>query len=182
MNQNSLLSMSDLSRNDIIHILNDASLFNVSYSDWQLPCHKALVANLFFEASTRTHFSFESAELQLGCKVADVQTSVSSVTKGETLYDTCKTLESVGYDCLVIRHKQDAYYKQLEGINIPILNAGDGAGDHPTQCLLDLLTMYQEFGTLTGLNVLICGDIQHSRVAASDNTAIDLLQSNVLIG
>lgn len=179
MNKNSLLSMHDLSTNDIIHILRDASLFNVSYSDWQLPCSKALVANLFFEASTRTHYSFESAELQLGCRVADVQTSASSVTKGETLYDTVKTLESVGYDAVVIRHSQDAYYKELEGINIPILNAGDGAGDHPTQCLLDLLTMYQEFGTLEGLNVLICGDIQHSRVAASNKTALEEFGSTV---
>ena len=141
MNKNSLLSMHDLSTNDIIHILRDASLFNVSYSDWQLPCSKALVANLFFEASTRTHYSFESAELQLGCKVADILTSASSVTKGETLYDTIKTLEAVGYDAVVIRHPQDEYFKELEGINIPILNAGDGKGNHPTQCLLDLLTM-----------------------------------------
>lgn len=126
----------------------------------------------FFEASTRTHYSFESAELQLGCKVADVLTQVSSVTKGETLYDTVKTLESVGYDAVVIRHPKDAYYKELENINIPILNAGDGAGDHPTQCLLDLLTMKQEFGTLENLNVLICGDILHSRVAKSDRDAL----------
>ena len=81
----------------------------------------------------------------------------------------------------VIRHSQDAYYKELEGINIPILNAGDGAGDHPTQCLLDLLTMYQEFGTLEGLNVLICGDIQHSRVAASNKTALEEFGSTVVI-
>jgi aspartate carbamoyltransferase catalytic subunit len=74
---------------------------------------------------------------------------------------------------------QDAYYKELEGINIPILNAGDGAGDHPTQCLLDLLTMQQEFGTLEGLNVLICGDIQHSRVAASNKTALEEFGSTV---
>lgn len=179
MNKNSLLSMRDLSKNEIIHILNDAQSFYISNSDWHLPVKKALVANLFFEASTRTHYSFESAELQLGCKVADIQTSASSVTKGETLYDTVKTLESVGYDAVVIRHSQDAYYKELEGINIPILNAGDGAGDHPTQCLLDLLTMYQQFHTLEGLNVVICGDILHSRVAASDKVALEEFGSTV---
>lgn len=179
MNKNSLLSVQDLSTNDIIHILSDASLFHVSYSDWQLPCSKALVANLFFEASTRTHYSFESAELQLGCKVADILTSASSVTKGETLYDTIKTLEAVGYNAVVIRHPRDEYYKELEGINIPILNAGDGKGNHPTQCLLDLLTMQQEFGTLKGLNVLICGDIDHSRVAASNKTALEEFGSTV---
>ena len=180
MNKNSLLSMRDLSVRDIMDILNDALLFDNRYRDWQLPLSKAMVANLFFEASTRTHYSFESAELQLGCKVADVQTSVSSVTKGETLYDTVRTLEEHGYDAFVIRHSEDEYYKQLEGVKVPILNAGDGKGDHPTQCLLDLLTMYQEFGTLQGLNVVICGDIAHSRVAASNKTALELLGSNVI--
>ncbi len=179
MNTKSLLSMHDLSKEDIVQLLNDALLFDNSYADWQLPCHKALVANLFFEASTRTHYSFESAELQLGCKVADVLTSASSVTKGETLYDTCKTLEAAGYDALVIRHPKDGYYKELENLNIPVLNAGDGAGDHPTQCLLDLLTMYQEFGTFEGLKVTICGDILHSRVASSDKTALELLGADV---
>ena len=179
MNKNSLLSMRDLTKEDIMNILNDALLFDDCYRDWQLPLKKALVANLFFEASTRTHYSFESAELQLGCKVADVQTSVSSITKGETLYDTIRTLEEHGYDAFVIRHPEDEYYKQLEGVKVPILNAGDGKGDHPTQCLLDLLTMYQEFGTLEGLNVVICGDIAHSRVAASNKTALELLGSTV---
>ena len=140
---------------------------------------KALVANLFFEASTRTHFSFESAQHQLGCQVADFAAGASSVTKGETLYDTVKTFESIGYDMVVIRHPQDEYFKELENINIPILNAGDGAGNHPTQCLLDLLTMQNEFGTLEGLNVVICGDILHSRVAASDKEALERLGSTV---
>ena len=171
MNKNSLLSMRDLSVEDIYSILDDARLFNSSFKDWQLPMQKALVANLFFEASTRTHFSFESAQHQLGCQVADFAAGASSVTKGETLYDTVKTFESIGYDMVVIRHPQDEYFKELENINIPILNAGDGAGNHPTQCLLDLLTMQNEFGTLEGLNVVICGDILHSRVAASDKEA-----------
>lgn len=179
MNPNSLLSMRDLTKNDIIHILNDASLFRVQYKDWHLPLSKAMVANLFFESSTRTHYSFISAEMQLGCQVADVQTSISSVNKGESLYDTVKTMESIGYDAVVIRHRQDAYYQELENIRIPILNAGDGAGDHPTQCLLDLLTMQEQFGTLSGLNVLICGDIAHSRVASSNKTALEMLGSKV---
>lgn len=80
---------------------------------------------------------------------------------------------------VVIRHSQDEYFKELENINIPILNAGDGAGNHPTQCLLDLLTMQNEFGTLEGLNVVICGDILHSRVAASDKEALEKLGSTV---
>jgi aspartate carbamoyltransferase catalytic subunit len=95
MNKNSLLSMRDLSVEDIYSILDDARLFNSSFKDWQLPMQKALVANLFFEASTRTHFSFESAQHQLGCQVADFAAGASSVTKGETLYDTVKTFESI---------------------------------------------------------------------------------------
>lgn len=153
--------------------------FNSSHKDWQLPKHNALVANLFFEASTRTHFSFESAEYQLGCKVADFNASTSSVTKGESLYDTVKTFEAIGYDAVVIRHPKDEYFKELENINIPILNAGDGAGNHPTQCLLDLLTMYDEFKDFKGLNVVIAGDIQHSRVAASNKQALEKLGANV---
>ncbi|MBE6121450.1 MAG: aspartate carbamoyltransferase catalytic subunit [Erysipelotrichaceae bacterium] len=179
MNRHSLLSMRDLTAKDIVQILDDALLFDNEFKDWQLPLSKALAANLFFEASTRTHYSFESAQLQLGMKVADIAVSQSSVTKGETLYDTLKTLEMVGYDLFVIRHPQDEYYKELENINVPILNAGDGKGDHPTQCLLDLLTMYKEFGTLQGLNVVICGDIAHSRVASSNKEALEKLGSTV---
>lgn len=178
MNQYSLLSMRDISKEDIIHILNDALMFSNSYADWQLPT-QAIVANLFFEASTRTHYSFESAELQLGCKVADIATSASSVTKGETLYDTCKTLESAGYQALVIRSKQEFYWEELEGLKIPVLNAGDGANEHPTQCLLDLLTIYKEFGKFEGLKVVICGDIAHSRVAQSDKYAFTLFGMDV---
>lgn len=179
MNKNSLLSMQDLSAEQILSILGDAKSFNSSRKDWQLPKHNALVANLFFEASTRTHFSFESAEYQLGCKVADFNASTSSVTKGESLYDTVKTFEAIGYDAVVIRHPKDEYFKELENINIPILNAGDGAGNHPTQCLLDLLTMYNEFKDFKGLNVVIAGDIQHSRVAASNKQALEKLGANV---
>lgn len=179
MNRHSLLSMRDLTAKDIVQILDDALLFDNEFKDWQLPLSKALAANLFFEASTRTHYSFESAQLQLGMKVADIAVSQSSVTKGETLYDTLKTLEAVGYDLFVIRHPQDEYYRELDNINVPILNAGDGAGDHPTQCLLDLLTMYKEFGTLRGLNVVICGDILHSRVASSNKEALEKLGSRV---
>lgn len=179
MNKKSLLSMRDLTKEEILQILNDALLFDRSYRDWHLPLSKALVANLFFESSTRTHYSFESAEIQIGCSAVDVRTETSSVTKGESLYDTIKTLESVGYDAAVIRHPKDQYYKELEGISIPILNAGDGAGDHPTQCLLDLLTMYEEFGTFEGLKVLIVGDILHSRVASSNFAALQLLGADV---
>lgn len=180
MNQHSLLSMRDVSTDDIFSILNDARLFDGSRKDWQLPMQNALVANLFFEPSTRTHFSFESAQYQLGCQVADFNTATSSVTKGESLYDTVKTFEMIGYGCVVIRHPEDEYFKQLENIHIPIVNAGDGAGNHPSQCLLDLLTMYNEFGMLSGLHVVITGDILHSRVAASNKETLERLGSTVV--
>ena len=174
MNPNSLLRIRDLSKDELMGILMDAQLFGASQKDWQLP-QRRLVANLFFEPSTRTHYSFASAEHQLGCCVEDFTAAGSSVEKGESLYDTVKTFESVGYDAVVIRHRQDEYFRELEGIEIPIINAGDGAGNHPTQCLLDLLTLYQEFGRIEGIRLAIIGDIQHSRVASSNREAMELL-------
>lgn len=179
MNKNSLLRIRDLSKREIQSILKDAQDFDFSHKDWQLPKRK-LVANLFFEPSTRTHYSFASAQLQLGCKVEDFTAEGSSVEKGETLYDTVKTFESIGYDAVVIRHKQDEYFNELEDINIPIINAGDGAGNHPTQCLLDLLTIYQEFGSFDGIKLAIIGDIKHSRVAASNKEAMEMLGGECL--
>lgn len=178
MNKNSLLKISDLRKEDIFHILHDAKGFSCSYKDWQLP-KRALVANLFFEPSTRTHFSFASAQHQLGCCVENFSAQGSSIEKGESLYDTVKTFESIGYDALVIRHRKDEYFKELEAIKIPILNAGDGCGNHPTQCLLDLYTIYEEFKTFAGIKIAIIGDIQHSRVAKSIKEAMDILGGEV---
>lgn len=96
---------------------------------------------IFFLRLQLEHIFIRKCTAPIRCQVADFAAGASSVTKGETLYDTVKTFESIGYDMVVIRHSQDEYFKELENINIPILNAGDGAGNHPTQCLLDLLTM-----------------------------------------
>ena len=128
MNQDSLLRIRDLTKDEIMGILKDAQLFGVSHKDWQLPQRK-LVANLFFEPSTRTHYSFASAEHQLGCMVENFSAQGSSVEKGESLYDTVRTFESIGYEALVIRHPKDEYFRELENIRIPIINAGDGAGN-----------------------------------------------------
>ncbi|MEG0822985.1 MAG: aspartate carbamoyltransferase catalytic subunit [Erysipelotrichaceae bacterium] len=178
MNKSSLLKISDLSNKELFDILQDASLFSTVYKDWQLPQGK-MIANLFFEASTRTHFSFESAQLQLGCKVVDFNAQTSSVTKGETLYDTVKTFETIGYEAVVIRNSKDNYFEELENINIPIINAGDGCGNHPTQCLLDLLTVQQEFGNFKDIKIVIVGDIKHSRVAHSNLDAFTRLGASV---
>ena len=110
MHPNSLLTIDSLRREEIIDLLNDAYCFSNLYKDWHLSTNGP-IANLFFENSTRTHYSFASAELQLGLKVEDMYPEFSSLTKGESLYDTCKTFEAIGYKALVIRNKQDEYFK-----------------------------------------------------------------------
>ena len=130
------------------------------------------VSNLFFENSTRTRVSFEMAERKLGLSIIPFDTYSSSINKGESLYDTAKTLESIGIQLLVIRHQQNQYYDELKGIKIPIINAGDGTGNHPTQSILDLMTIKQEFGSFKDLKIAIVGDIKHSRVA---NFSSDIL-------
>jgi len=180
MNRN-LLRIQDLSKSEILGILDDAQAFASDYQDWQFPKRK-LIANLFFEPSTRTHYSFASAEHQLNCRVENFTAEGSSVEKGESLYDTVKTFESIGFDAVVIRHKQDEYFKQLTNIQIPILNAGDGKGNHPTQCLLDLLTIRQEFHTFAGIKVAVIGDVSHSRVAHSIKEAMDILGGETRFG
>ena len=130
-------------------------------------------ATLFFEPSTRTHYSFISAMHNLDIKVIDFNAGASSLSKGESLYDTVKTFEAIGCDGVVIRHSQDEYFKELENINIPIINGGDGKANHPTQSLLDLMTIYEEFGKFEGLKCCIIGDIAHSRVA---HTNIEVMQ------
>lgn len=136
-------------------------------------------ANLFFENSTRTKHSFEVAEHKLGLNIINFETATSSINKGETLYDTCKTLEMIGCNLLVIRHPEREYYKQLEKLNVPIVSGGDGSGEHPSQCLLDLMTMYERFGKLEGLKIVIVGDIKNSRVARSNYNILTRLGAEV---
>ena len=173
-----LVSIRDLNKDEILLILMQAQKF-AEGEQWT-PSHKTYVANLFFEASTRTKVSFEMAEQKLGLNVIPFDAGTSSVLKGETLYDTVRTLESIGVNAVVIRHEADAYYDELVGhIGIPVVNAGDGCGQHPTQCLLDLLTIQQEFGSFEGLKVGIVGDISHSRVARSNAEALRRLGADV---
>lgn len=172
-----LVSMEDLSVEDIQCLIKRASNYK---NNVEIPSLKGkYVANLFFENSTRTKCSFEMAEQRLDMKVIHFDTATSSVQKGESLYDTCRTLESIGCDALVIRHEENNYYQQLEQLSIPIINAGDGSGQHPTQSLLDLMTIYEEFGYFEGLNIVICGDIKNSRVARSNYHSLTALGANV---
>ncbi len=137
------------------------------------------VSNLFFEDSTRTKTSFDIAERRLGLNVVPFDVTSSSVNKGESLYDTVKTLQSLGVNLVVIRHHQDKYYDDLKNIDIPVINGGDGSGHHPSQTLLDLMTIQQEFGKFKGLKVGIVGDVKHSRVANSNAEALRKLGAKV---
>lgn len=164
---NNLFSLLDLSTEEINDILDLA--LDLKKNKVKVDLNGKIVANLFFEPSTRTHYSFSTAEHKLNCKVIDFSASSSSLNKGESFYDTIKTFESFGVDCLVIRDRKNKWYEELKGkINIPIVNGGDGVLDHPTQTLLDLLTIKEEFGSFKGLKVLVVGDIAHSRVAHSN--------------
>lgn len=174
-----LLTMNELSVREIEEIIVQAQDF-AGGERW-LPDSQTMVANLFFEPSTRTKCSFEMAERKLGLEVIPFDAGSSSVLKGETLYDTARTLEAIGVNALVIRHDQDDYFNELKGrLKIPVINAGDGCGHHPTQSLLDLMTIKQEFGCFKGLKVAIIGDIRHSRVARSNADALTRLGAKVV--
>ena len=138
------------------------------------------IVNLFFEASTRTRISFEFAEKRLSADTVNVGTSGSSVTKGETLVDTARNLEAMRIDMVVIRHSASGAAQFLaERIESNVINAGDGTHEHPTQGLLDLLTLRGHFGTLEGRRVCICGDVLHSRVARSNIWGLKKLGAQV---
>ena len=159
-----LTRLSDLTIDEILEILQVAN--RLANGETTCSLSGGVVANLFFEPSTRTQYSFLMAEQKLGLNTMDFSAQTSSVQKGETLYDTVKTFEAIGVDAVVIRHPQNNYFDELIGkIDIPILNGGDGSGNHPTQSLLDLLTIYQAYGRFEGLKIAIVGDIAHSRVA-----------------
>lgn len=174
------VSMKDLSEHEILQLIKLSDEINENGIS---PFNKQLfAANLFFEPSTRTKTSFMVAQRKLGLEVLDFMSDTSSVKKGESIYDTARTFESIGASLLVVRHPEDNIVQQLaERVQIPIINAGDGKGEHPTQCLLDLLTIYQEYKKFKGLNVAIVGDIKHSRVARSNAFALSTLGANVFL-
>ncbi|WP_082676529.1 aspartate carbamoyltransferase catalytic subunit [Shouchella shacheensis] len=174
-----LHTMNELSTTEIYELLHTAEAFTRG-EKW-CPQEQTFIANLFFEPSTRTRFSFEVAEKRLGLEALNFDGDTSSTQKGESLYDTARTLESLGAEALVIRHKQDSYFNDLQGLGIPVINAGDGCGHHPTQSLLDLLTIKQEFSRFEGLHVVIAGDLRHSRVARSNADVLTRLGARVSI-
>lgn len=175
MNKN-LLKMSDLSEKEVYSLIERA--LELKKGGYPKKRDDLFVANLFFENSTRTKHSFEVAEKKLKLNVINFSASSSSINKGESLADTVKTLESIGCDIFVIRHSEDEYYKNLD-TNAKIINAGDGRGEHPSQCLLDLMTMYENFEKIKGLKVVIVGDIKNSRVARSNYNVLTRLGAEV---
>ncbi|QDI90584.1 aspartate carbamoyltransferase catalytic subunit [Salicibibacter halophilus] len=170
-------TVDELSEGSIHALLQDAAAFKEG-ERWIAP-ERPYVANLFYEPSTRTKMSFEVAQKRLGFHVLDIDADTSSVQKGESLYDTVRTLQAIGASAVVARHFEKQFYEQLGGITIPVINAGDGEGEHPSQCLLDLMTIKEEFQTFAGLNVAMIGDIRHSRVARSNIEALKRLGANV---
>jgi aspartate carbamoyltransferase catalytic subunit len=138
--------------------------------------------NLFFEPSTRTQSSFELAGKRLGADVLNMSVATSSVSKGETLIDTAATLNAMRPDLLVVRHAAAGAVELLsQKVDCSVINAGDGAHQHPTQALLDALTIRRAKGRLAGLTVAICGDIQHSRVARSNINVLNTMGANVRV-
>lgn len=176
---NNLFKLSNLTVVDINNIIDEAIQFKNGKEYDALKGKK--VVNMFFENSTRTHYSFIKAEQNLGMVDTNFYASSSSVKKGESLYDTVKTFEALEFDAFVIRHPQNNYFEQLEGINVPIMSGGDGTGNHPTQSLLDLMTIKEEFGSFDGLKVTIVGDIRHSRVAHTNIEVMKRLGIEVFI-
>ena len=167
-----LLGIEDLQRDQIELILETAETMQeiASRDVKKVPTLRGrTVVNLFFEPSTRTQTSFEIAGKRLAADVVNFSISSSSLSKSESLLDTAKTLDAMDPDVVIVRHRVAGVPRKIADIlDAPVINAGDGAHEHPSQALLDMLTVYQEKGRIEGLSVAIVGDIAHSRVARSN--------------
>ncbi|MDV3124858.1 aspartate carbamoyltransferase catalytic subunit [Mycobacterium sp. 21AC1] len=187
-----LLSAADLSRDDANAILDDADRFREALLGREVKKLPTLrgrtVITMFYENSTRTRVSFEVAGKWMSADVINVSASGSSVSKGESLRDTALTLRAAGADALIIRHPASGAAQQLaewtvedEGGGPSVINAGDGTHEHPTQALLDALTIRQRLGSIEGRRVVIVGDVLHSRVARSNVTLLSTLGAEVVL-
>ncbi len=187
-----LLSAGDLTRGEATAILDNADRFQqalVGREVKKLPTLRGrTIITMFYENSTRTRVSFEVAGKWMSADVINVSASSSSVSKGESLRDTALTLRAAGADALIIRHPASGAAQQLaewtlepDGTGPSVINAGDGTHEHPTQALLDALTLRQRLGDIEGRRVVIVGDILHSRVARSNVTLLDTLGAEVVL-
>lgn len=166
-----LINIDDVSDAEVAHILDLAEHYAGYLRQGTRPPQRLAgktQINLFFEDSTRTNLSFELAGKKLGADVLNVPVAASSVNKGEALIDTVQTLAAMGAHVVIARHKEPRVHLELaRRVACPVINAGDGVREHPTQALLDAATIRAAFGRIEGLVIAICGDIRHSRVAAS---------------
>ncbi len=182
-----LISIDNLTDAQIAEILDSADRY---LDDWRSTNRSGddrlkgrIVFNLFYENSTRTLMSFSTAAHRLGASVVTLPVEQSSVKKGETLEDTARTLNAMRPDALVIRHRENGAAERVaEIMDCPVINAGDGTDEHPTQALLDAATIRSHFGRIEGLKVAICGDIVHSRVAHSNMKLLPRLGATVRLG
>ena len=182
---NHLLGIKHLNVNDLNLIFKTADHFKevINRSIKKVPSLRDItIANLFFENSTRTKLSFELAEKRLSADIINFSSAQSSVKKGETLIDTVNNILSMKVDMVVLRHPNAGASQLLaNNVNATIINAGDGANEHPTQALLDSYSIREKLGDLKNKNILIVGDISHSRVALSNIYALQLQGANVMV-
>jgi Aspartate carbamoyltransferase, catalytic chain len=167
-----LVETSDLTKKEIEHILNESKKY-ITFNKKKIKKLNILegrtIFNLFFEDSTRTRTSFEVAAKRLGADLINVVVKDSSINKGETLFDTMTTINSMNPDVLIVRHPEEGISKRIsKTVDASVINAGDGSHEHPTQALLDALTIKNKFNNFSKLKIAICGDILHSRVARSN--------------
>ncbi len=181
MTGRSLLDLDDLSSDEITYVLERARHFHDEPPPRDL-LRDVCVVNLFFEASTRTFTSFAIAEQRVGADIVALPPGSSSLGKGETIADTAITLAAMGVRVIVTRHPESGFpYRLAESFEGHVINAGDGRHAHPTQALLDLLTLQTEFGKIAGLRVALVGDILHSRVARSNILGLRALGAEVTL-
>ena len=185
ISKNHLLGIQDLSVSDVNHILSEAKQFislNRSKNKKLDTLRGKTQINLFFEPSTRTQSSFELAGKRLGADVMSMNIVNSAIKKGETLIDTAMTLNAMHPNLIVVRHQDSGACNLLsQKVNCAVINAGDGRREHPTQALLDALTIIEKKGKIQGLRIAICGDILHSRVARSNIYLLNMLGAEVNI-
>lgn len=185
LNHKHLLGIKDLTAEDITIILDSAEPMKeiIKRQIKKVPTLRGkAVINLFYEPSTRTRTSFELAGKYMSADTINISTSTSSVVKGETLKDTARTIERMGADVVILRHAAAGAPHMLAGyVSASVINAGDGAHEHPTQALLDMYTIREKKGTLKGLKVAIVGDVLHSRVARSNIIGLTKMGSEVRV-
>ncbi len=181
-----LLGLENLSAEQIKHILDTAATMKeiVLSNNKKTPhLQGRTVVNLFYENSTRTRLSFELAAKYMSANAANISSSGSSVAKGETLVDTAETINAMGTDILVMRHSMSGAPHMISKlVDASVINAGDGMHEHPTQALLDMLTMIEHKGHIEGLKVAIIGDVYHSRVVRSNIYGLTKLGADVTVG